>query len=90
MMLALFLLRRVRNDPGTEFMARVMKHLCKCLNVTIAYEAAGHPRLQGTMANLVGRLDEARDQLCNAWARRWDEYVQAAPSFHRTAPDVNL
>ena len=39
----------VRSDPGSEFKAEVMQHLCKWLNVIIAYGPADHPRAQGTV-----------------------------------------
>ena len=34
----------LRSDPGTEFTAEVVKHLCKWLNVTIDYGPTDHPR----------------------------------------------
>ena len=53
-MLAFGLSLYVRSDPGSEFTAEVMQHLCKWLNVTIAYGPADRPRAQGTMDRLGG------------------------------------
>ena len=44
----------VRSDPGSEFTAEVIRHLCKWLNVTIAYGPADHPRARGTVERLGG------------------------------------
>ena len=44
----------VRSDPGSKFTAEVMQHLCKWLNVAIAYGPADHPRAQGTVERLGG------------------------------------
>ena len=43
------------HDPGTEFTAEVVQHLCKWLNVTIDYGPTGHPRAQGAVERL-GRM----------------------------------
>ena len=80
----------VRSHPGSEFTAEVMQHLCKSLNVTIAYVPANHPRAQGTVERLGGWLHEALGELCKTWPRRWDEYVQPALWIHRTTPDLRL
>ena len=68
----------VRSDPGSEFTAEVIQHLCKWLNVTIAYGPADHPRAQGTVERLGGWLHEALGELCRTWPCRWGEYVQPA------------
>ena len=85
-MLTLGLPLYVRSDPGSEFTAEVIRHLCKWLNVTIAYGPADHPRARGTVERLVGWLHETLGELCKTWPRRWDEYVQPALRIHRTTP----
>ena len=80
----------VRCDPGSEFMARVMEHLCQWLNVTIAYGPADHLRAQGTVERLGGYRHEALGELCKTWSRRWDEYVQPALWIHRTTLNLRL
>ena len=80
----------VRSNPGSEFTAEVMQHLCKWLNVTIAYGPADHPRSQEMVERLRGRLHEAPGELCKTWTCRWDEYVQPAVYIHRTTPDLRL
>ena len=37
----------LRSDPGTEFTADVVQHLCKWLNGTINFGPSDHPRLKG-------------------------------------------
>ena len=54
----------LRNDPGTEFTAEVVQHLCKWLNVAIDYGPTGHPRTQGTAERLGGWLHETFVELC--------------------------
>ena len=44
----------LRSDPGTEFTAEVVQHLCKWLNVTIDYRPTDHSRVQGTVERLWG------------------------------------
>ena len=44
----------LRNDPGTEFTAEVVKHLCKWLHVTIDYGPTDHLRAQGAVEWLGG------------------------------------
>ena len=44
----------LRSDPGTEFTAEVVQHLCKWLNVTIDYGPTDHPRAQGAVERLGG------------------------------------
>ena len=44
----------LRSDPGTEFTAEVVQHLCKWLNVTIGYGSTDHPRAQGAVERFGG------------------------------------
>ena len=44
----------LRSDPGTEFTAEVVQHLCKWLNVTIHYGSTDHPRAQGAVERFGG------------------------------------
>ena len=44
----------LRSDPGTEFTAEVVQHLCKWLNVTIDYGSTDHPRAQGAVERFGG------------------------------------
>ena len=44
----------LRSDPGTEFTAEVVQHLCNWLNVTIDYGPTDHPRAQGAVERLGG------------------------------------
>ena len=60
----------VRGDPGSEFAAEVMQHLCKWSNATIAYGPADHPRAQGTVERLGGWVHEALKELYKTWPRR--------------------
>ena len=75
----------VRSDPGSEFTAEVMQHLCKWLNVTIAYGPADHPRAQGTVERLVGWLHEALGELCQDLASQMGRACTTGtvdPSYH--------
>ena len=47
----------LRSDPGTEFIAEVVQHLWKWLNVTIDYGPTDHPRAQGAVERLGGGVD---------------------------------
>ena len=80
----------LRSDPGTEFTAEIVQHLCKWLNVTINYGPTDHPRAQGIVEKLGGWIHETLVELCKCWPRRWDEYVQPALWLHRTTPDPRL
>ena len=66
MMLTFGLPLDFRSDPGSELTAEVMQHLCKWLNVTIAYGPADHPHAQGTVERLgvASLLHEALGELC--------------------------
>ena len=44
----------LHSDPGTEFTAEVVQHLCKWLNVTIDYGPTDHLRAQGAIERLGG------------------------------------
>ena len=50
----------LRSDPGAEFAAEVVHHLCKGLNVTINYGPTDHLKAQGA----VERLAEVVHHLC--------------------------
>ena len=89
-MLTFWLPLYVRDDPGFEFTAEMKPHLCKWLNVTIAYGPADHSCAQGTVERLGGWLHDVLGELCKTWPRRWDEYVQPALWIHRTTPDLRL
>ena len=80
----------LRSDPGTEFTAEVVQHLCKWLNVTIDYNPNDHSRAQGPVERLGRWIHEILVELCKSWPRRWDEYVQSALWLHRTTPDPRL
>ena len=54
----------LRSDPGTEFNAVVVNHLCKWLNVTIDYGPTDHPRAQGAVERLGGWIHEILMELC--------------------------
>ena len=78
------------SDPGTEFTAKVVHHLCKWLNVTTDYGSTDHPRAQGAVEKLGRLFHETLQELCKSWPRRWDEYVQPALWLYRTNPDPRL
>lgn len=80
----------IRCDPGGEFTAEVMSHLCRWLKVSLDFGPANHPRAQGAVERLGGWLHEVLAQLCAAWPRRWDVYVPVATWIHRITPDVTL
>lgn len=44
----------VRADGGGKFQAIVMKHLCRCLRVDIAFGPADHPGGQGAVEHARG------------------------------------
>ena len=44
----------LRSDPGTEFTAAVVQHLCKLLNVAIDYGPTDHTRVRGPIERLRG------------------------------------
>ena len=77
-----------RSDPGTEFTAEIVQHLCKWLNVTIDHGPTDHPRAQGAVERLGGWIHEILVELPKCWPRRWDEYVQPALWLHRTTPTL--
>ena len=56
----------LRSDPGTEFTAEVVKHVCKWLNVTIDYGPTDHPRAQGAVERLGGWIHEILMELCKS------------------------
>ena len=80
----------LRSDPGTEFTAEVVRHICKWLNVAIDYGPTDHSRAQGAVERLGGWIHETLVELSKSWPRRWDEYVQPALWLHRTTPDPRL
>ena len=42
----------LRSDPGTDFTAEVVQHLCKWFNVPIDYGPSDHSRAPGAVARL--------------------------------------
>ena len=80
----------LRSDPGTEFTAEVVQHLCKWLNVTIDCGPTDHSRTQRAVERLGGWIHETLLELCKSCPRRWDEYVQPALWLHRATPDPLL
>ena len=62
----------LRSDPGTEFNAGVVKHLCKWLNVTIDYGPTDHLRAQGAVERLGGWIHQTLMELCKSYPRRWN------------------
>ena len=60
----------LRSDPGTEFTAEVVEHLCKRLNVAIDYGPTDHPRAEGAVERLAGWIHETLVELCKSWPRR--------------------
>ena len=56
----------LRSDPGTEFTAEVVEHLCKWLNVTIDYGPTDHPRTQGAVERLGEWIHETLMELCKS------------------------
>ena len=80
----------LRSDPGMEFTAEVVQHLCKWFNVTFDYGPTDHPRAQGAVKRLGGWIPKIFVELCKSWPRQLDEYVQPALWLHRTTPDPRL
>eukprot|EP00752_Nemacystus_decipiens_P010808 g9614.t1 len=78
----------IRCDPGNEFTAAVMQHLCRWLKVPLDYGLTNHPRAQGPVERLRGWLHEALSYLCTAWPKRLDDFV--ATWIHRATPDPAL
>ena len=58
------LLLSIRCDPGGEFAADVMQHLCRWLRVSLDHGPINHPRAQGAVERLGGWRKEALTQLC--------------------------
>ena len=54
----------LRSDPGTEFTAVVVQHLCKWPNVTVDYGPTDHPRAQGAVERLGGWIHESLMEFC--------------------------
>ena len=77
----------LRGNPGTDFTAEAAQYLCKWLNMTIDNGPTDHPRAQGAVERLGGRIHETLVELCKNWPQQWDEYVQPALWRHRTTPD---
>ena len=46
----------IRCDPGSEFIAEVMRHLCRWLRVSLDFGPTNHPRAQGAVERLGGWL----------------------------------
>ena len=59
----------LRSDPGTEFTAEVVQHLCKWPNVTVDYGPTDNPRAQGAVERLGGWIHETLVELCKSWPR---------------------
>ena len=77
----------IRCDPGGEFVADVMEHLCRWLRVSLDHGPTNHPRAQGAVERWGGWLEEVLNQLYHSWPRRWDDFVPVATSIHRVTPD---
>ena len=60
----------LRSDPGTKFIAEVVQHLSKWLNVTIDSGPTDHPRAQGAVERLGGWIYETLVEFCKSWPRR--------------------
>ena len=82
--------KTVRCDGGSEFVAEVVKHLCRWLRANIVFGAADHPRGQTSVEKPGGWLQELLPKLCRSWPDRWDEYVSPAMWIKRTLPDTSL
>ena len=78
----------LRSDPGTEFTAEVVQHLCKRLNVTIDYGPTDHTRAQGAVERLGRWIHETLVERCKSQPRRWDEYVLPTLWLHRITPNL--
>ena len=70
--------RSILSDPGTEFTAQVVQHLCRWLKVPINFGPIDYVRAQGAVERLGGWIHEALSKLCKSRPKRWDEYVQPA------------
>lgn len=56
----------IQSNPGTEFTAEGVGHLCRWQNVNIAHVLVGHARAQGTVKGLGGWLHEVLVELWKA------------------------
>ena len=90
LLLTFGILLSLRSDPGTEFTAEIVQHLCEWLNVTIDYGPLDHPRAQKAAEGLGGWIHETLVELCTNWPRRWNEHVQSTLWLHRTTSDPYL
>ena len=55
--------RCIRRDPGTEFTAEVVQHLCRWLKVPIDFGLVDHARAQGAVERLWWWIHEALAEL---------------------------
>ena len=78
--------RSILIDPGTEFTAEVVQHLCRWLKVPINFGPIDYVRAQGAVERLGGWIHEALSHLRKSWPKRWDEYVQPALWLQRRTP----
>ena len=80
----------IKSNAGGEFTAKVVAQLCQWLRLSLNHGPADHPRSQGAVERMGGRLHEVMTELCKNWPGRWDEYVGAACWIQRTTPNPRL
>lgn len=70
-------------DPGSEFTAEVMQHLCRWLKVPLNHGLTNHSRAQGAVERPGYWLLEALPRLCTASPRGWDDFVPGSTTASR-------
>ncbi|CAB1106551.1 unnamed protein product [Ectocarpus sp. CCAP 1310/34] len=80
----------IRCDPGRDNTSEIMEHPCRWLKVSLDFGPANHPRGQGTVERMGAVLAQLLSELCQAWPRRWEEYVTVATWTHRMQQDESL
>ena len=78
--------RSIWSDPGTEFTADVVQHLCRWLKLPIDFWPVEHAWAQEAVERLGGWIHETLTELCKPWPKRVDECVQPALWLQRTTP----
>lgn len=73
-------------DLETAFMAEVVQHLFRRLQVLVSYGPADRFWDLGSVERLGACIPEALSKPCKSWPIRWDEYVQPALWPQRTKP----
>ena len=80
--------RTLLSDRGPNFLASIVKEVCRLINTTRAYTTAYHPQTDGLVERFNGTLAEGLSMYVSTHQKDWDQHLSLILFAYRVSPNA--